>query len=75
MFENRVLRVIFGTEGDDITGEWRKLHIEELNYTLRMDTDCPALLKLFACRLLRKLCEILSCTWMCRRLLVTKMYR
>jgi hypothetical protein len=31
MFENRVLRRIFGTKGDEVTGEWRKLHNEELN--------------------------------------------
>ena len=31
MFENRVLRRIFGPERDEVTGEWRKLHNEELN--------------------------------------------
>ena len=31
MFENRVLRGIFGSKGDEVTGEWSKLHIEELN--------------------------------------------
>ena len=31
MFEKRVLRRIFGPKGDDVTGEWRKLHNEELN--------------------------------------------
>jgi len=30
VFENRVLRRIFGRETDDVTGEWRKLHNEEL---------------------------------------------
>jgi hypothetical protein len=30
LFENRVLRRIFGPRRDEITGEWRKLH-EELN--------------------------------------------
>ena len=30
VFENRVLR-IFGSKRDEITGEWRKLHNEELN--------------------------------------------
>jgi len=30
VFENRVLRRIFGLERDEITGEWRRLHIEEL---------------------------------------------
>jgi len=31
MFENRVLRRIFGPRRDEVTGEWRKLHNEELN--------------------------------------------
>jgi hypothetical protein len=31
VFENRVLRKIFGPKGDEVTGEWRKLHIEEFH--------------------------------------------
>ena len=31
VFENRVLRAIFGPKRDEVTGEWRKLHNEELN--------------------------------------------
>jgi hypothetical protein len=31
LFENRVLRKIFGCRMDEVTGEWRKLHNEELN--------------------------------------------
>ena len=31
MFENRALRRIFGPRRDEVTGEWRKLHNEELN--------------------------------------------
>jgi hypothetical protein len=31
VFENRVLRRIFGRKMDEITGEWRKLHNVELN--------------------------------------------
>jgi hypothetical protein len=31
MFENRVLRRIFGPKRDEVTGEWRKLHNEELS--------------------------------------------
>jgi len=31
VFENRVLRRIFGPKWDEVTGEWRKLHNEELN--------------------------------------------
>ena len=31
MVENRVLRIIFRPKRDEVTGEWRKLHNEELN--------------------------------------------
>ena len=31
VFENRVLRRIFGPRRDEVTGEWRKLHNEQLN--------------------------------------------
>jgi hypothetical protein len=31
VFENRVLRRIFGPKRDEVTGEWRKLHNEEPN--------------------------------------------
>ena len=31
VFENRVLRRIFVSKRDEVTGEWRKLHNEELN--------------------------------------------
>jgi hypothetical protein len=30
VYENRVLRIIFGLKKDDVMGEWRKLHNEEL---------------------------------------------
>ena len=30
VFENRVLKKIFGPERDDVTGKWRKLHNEEV---------------------------------------------
>jgi hypothetical protein len=30
VFENRMLRRIFGPKRDETTGEWRKLHNEEL---------------------------------------------
>ena len=31
MFENRVFMRIFGPKRDEVTGEWGKLHNEELN--------------------------------------------
>ena len=31
MYGSRVLRRIFGIKRDEVTGEWRKLHNEELN--------------------------------------------
>jgi hypothetical protein len=31
VFENRVLRRIFGPKRDEVTGEWRKVRNEELN--------------------------------------------
>jgi len=32
VFESMVLRRIFGPRRDEVTGEWRRLHNEELNY-------------------------------------------
>jgi hypothetical protein len=32
VFGNRVLRGIFGPKGDEVTGEWRKLHSGELHH-------------------------------------------
>ena len=31
VFENRVLRRIFGPKRDEVVGDWRKLHNEELS--------------------------------------------
>jgi hypothetical protein len=31
VFENRVLRKIFGSKRGKVTGQWRKLHNEELH--------------------------------------------
>ena len=38
VFENRALRRIFGPKGDEVTGEWRKLHNEESHSALCTDT-------------------------------------
>jgi hypothetical protein len=32
VFENRVLRKIFGPKSDEVTAEWRRLHNDELHY-------------------------------------------
>ena len=31
VFENRVVRKVYGPKRDEVTGEWRRLHNEELN--------------------------------------------
>jgi uncharacterized membrane protein len=38
VFEKKVLRRILGPKGDEVTGEWRKLHNEEL-YSLYSSAD------------------------------------
>jgi hypothetical protein len=49
VFENRVLRRIFGPKMDEVTGEWRKLHNEELRdlYSL------PSLIRIIKSRKMR----------------------
>jgi hypothetical protein len=46
-FENRILRRIFGSKRDEVTGEWRKLHNEELQYLY----SCPDIRQLKARRM------------------------
>ena len=56
MFENRVLRVIFGSKRDEVTGEWRKLHNEELN-----DMYCsPYIVQMIKSRRMRFLGQVAS---------------
>jgi hypothetical protein len=51
---NRVLRRIFGPKRDEVTGEWRKLHIEELN-----DLYCsPCIIWVFKSRRKRRVQRI-----------------
>jgi hypothetical protein len=44
VFENRVLRRIFGPRRDEVTGEWRKLHNEEL-HNLYSSPDITRMIK------------------------------
>jgi len=49
VFENRVLRRVFGPKRDEVTGEWRKLHNEELN-----DLYCsPNIVRIMKSRIMR----------------------
>jgi hypothetical protein len=49
VFENRVLRRIFGPKRDEVTGEWRKLHGEEL----RDLYSSPSIIRIIKWRRLR----------------------
>jgi len=44
VFENRVLRCIFGPKMDEVKGEWRKLHNAKLN-DLYCSTDIFRVIK------------------------------
>jgi hypothetical protein len=49
VFENRVLRRIFGSKRDEVTGEWRTLHNEEIN-----DLYCsPNIIRVIKSRIMR----------------------
>jgi hypothetical protein len=41
VFENRVLRKIFGPKRDEVVGEWRRLHNEELNDLYSSPNNIP----------------------------------
>jgi hypothetical protein len=49
VFENRVLRRIFGPKRDEVTGEWRRLHNKEL-YALY---SSPNIIRVIKSRILR----------------------
>jgi hypothetical protein len=49
VFENRVLRRIFGPKRDEVTGGWRKLHNEELHNLY----SSPSIIKMIKSRRMR----------------------
>ena len=49
VFENRVLRRIFGPKMDEATGEWRNLHNEELNHLY----TSPNIIRVIKSRIIR----------------------
>ena len=44
VFEDRVLRGIFGTKSDQVTGEWRRLHNKKL-YALHCSQNIIPVIK------------------------------
>jgi hypothetical protein len=49
MFENRALRRIFEPRRDDVTGDWRKLHNEELHNVY----SSPSIIRMIKSRTMR----------------------
>jgi hypothetical protein len=41
MFENREMWRLFGPKRDEVIGDWRKLHNDELNYLYCLTNDIP----------------------------------
>jgi hypothetical protein len=52
VFENRVLRRIFGPKRDEVTGEWRKLHNGELHNLY----STPDTIRQIKSRIMRRAC-------------------
>jgi len=50
VFENRVLRKIFGPKRDEVTGEWRKLHNKEINVLY----PSPSIVRMIKSRRMRR---------------------
>jgi hypothetical protein len=56
LFENRVLRRIFGPERDEVTGGWRKPHNEEL-HDLQSSVN-RSVIRIIKSRRLRGVCSV-----------------
>jgi hypothetical protein len=54
VFENKVLRRIFGPKRDEVTGGWRKLHNEEL----RNLYSSPSIIRIIKSRRMRWACHV-----------------
>jgi hypothetical protein len=50
MFENRVLRRIFGPKTDEVTGDWKTLHNEELHGLY----SSPNIIRMIKSRMMRR---------------------
>jgi hypothetical protein len=50
VFENKVLRRIYGPRRDEVTGGWRKLHNEELRYLY----SSPSMIRIMKSRRMRR---------------------
>jgi hypothetical protein len=70
VFENRVLRRIFGPKRDEVTGEWRKLHKEELHDLY----SSPSIIRIIKARRMRWVGHVarMEEKWNAYRLLVGK---
>jgi hypothetical protein len=49
VFQNRVLKKIFGPKRNEVTGGWRKLHNEELHYLY----SSPSIIRIIRSRSMR----------------------
>jgi hypothetical protein len=54
VFENRLLRRIFGQKRDEVTGEWRKLHNEDLHDLY----SPPSIIRIIKSRKVRWACHV-----------------